>query len=60
MKSTYGVTTEEMARAIKNFPWPPFDEMDIRCIEANPNLSWFQKWKLINKIKKEKKIRWKN
>lgn len=55
MKNTYGVTTEEMTRAIKNFPWPPFDEMDIRCIEANPNLSWFQKWKLINKIKKERK-----
>lgn len=46
MKSTYGITTEEMARAIKNFPWPPFDET---------NLSWFQKWKLINKIKKERK-----
>ena len=49
-----GVTTEEMGEAavelIKNIPQP--SEEDICLIKRNPSLSFFQKIKIIRRMKK--------
>jgi hypothetical protein len=52
----YGVTFDEMCKAVSNMPKIPFTEMDIILIKSNPSLSWFQKRKLVRKIKKNMTI----
>lgn len=52
LMKNYGVTTEEMCKAVSNLPKIPFAEMDIVLIRSNPSLSWFQKWKLVREVKK--------
>ena len=47
-----GVSTQEMAEALQQVKWPPISEFDICLIERNPNLNWFQKWKLKHRLRK--------
>lgn len=54
--SKFGATSEEICEAIVHLPKIPFTEMNISLIRSNPGLSWFQKRKLIKKIKKEMTI----
>ncbi|OUQ62911.1 hypothetical protein B5E53_16950 [Eubacterium sp. An11] len=57
-----GVTTEEMGRAvgelIKNIP--PLSEKDIGLIKRNPFLSFFQKAKIIKRMRKTLKLQFEN
>ena len=57
-----GVTTEEMGRAvgelIKNIP--PLSEKDIDLIKRNPSLSFFQKAKIIKRMRKTLKLQFEN
>ena len=57
-----GVTTEEMGRAvgelIKNIP--PLSEKDIDLIKRNPSLSFFQKAKIIKRMRKTLKLKFEN
>ena len=57
-----GVTTEEMGRAvgelIKNIP--PLSEKDIDLIKRNPPLSFFQKAKIIKRMRKTLKLQFEN
>ncbi len=50
-----GVTAEEAATALTKAMrlLPPLGETEIELIKRNPNLSKFQKWRLIHMIKKE-------
>lgn len=50
--TSYGVSTQEMAEALKQVTWPPISEFDICLIDLNPSLNWFQKWKLKRQIRK--------
>lgn len=52
----YGATFNEMCNAISNLPKIPFTEMDIVLIKNNPSLSWFQKWRLIKRIRENMTI----
>ena len=56
----YGVSTQEMAEAIQQANWPPISEFDICLIERNPNLNWFQKWRLKHRLRKNLKEALKN
>lgn len=49
-----GVTTEEMGKAVEEFikNIPPLSEGDIYLIKRNPSLSFFQKIKIIRRMKK--------
>lgn len=51
----YGVSTIEMAEAIRQANWRPISEFDICLIELNPNLNWFQKWRLKRRLRKNLK-----
>lgn len=57
-----GVTTEEMGEAavelIKNIP--PLSEKDIDLIKRNPSLSFFQKAKIIKRMRKTLKLQFEN
>lgn len=57
-----GVTTEEMGRAVgelvKNIP--PLSEKDIDLIKRNPSLSFFQKAKIIKRMRKTLKLQFEN
>ena len=49
----YGVSTIEMAEAIRQANWPPISEFDICLVGMNPNLNWFQKWRLKRRLRKK-------
>lgn len=51
----YGVSTIEMAEAIRQANWPPISEFDICLIDLNPSLNWFQKWRLKRRLRKNLK-----
>ena len=57
-----GVTTKEMGRdvgeLIKNIP--PLSEKDIDLIKRNPSLSFFQKAKIIKRMRKTLKLQFEN
>lgn len=52
-RNTGGITTEEMAEAVEHIMklLPTPGENEILAIKNNPNLTIFQKRKLINMIK---------
>lgn len=51
--SACGVTTKELSEAVQKLMslMPPPGEEDIELIKKNPSLNWWQKRKLIRKIK---------
>ena len=51
--SSCGVTTKELSEAVQKLMslMPPPGEEDIELIKKNPCLSWWQKRRLIRKIK---------
>lgn len=50
-----GTTAEEAATALSRVMQllPPLGEAETELVKRNPNLSRFQKWQLIRKIKKQ-------
>lgn len=58
--NSYGVTAKEMAEAIRQVNWPPISEFDIYLVDMNPNINWFQKWRLKRRLRKNLKEALKN
>lgn len=53
--AVYDITGEEAAEAISKVmkQLPPLGEDEISMIKRNPNLNFFDKWRLIRDIKKQ-------